>query len=580
MDAQTPASRPPNPSPRQFDYPTDTVGKALLYALERPADPPERAVFIQPGTGLVRWPIVLIYSAFALASLFSGWHNNDFESWTWFWVLAVISVVFQFLLLLGIWQVHREQARMPNGVDDRTRISVRILRQAALTGDDELAPAVTTSEESQAPPQPDADNAHLTVQPPQSRLQRGERVVWLFCVFAWIFNLVVQLISFDRRSDSWLPPGFYLFLSFLFLSQFILATLKSRAIHVEAREDGLHWGKHAIPWAEVRAWYVLSLNPVNTRTPLPNVVYGVVGQHASLTWLTYPRHVRESEPGQQLANIVQRHVSLPLRDLTPSVIRLSTEAIRRSPWRRSRLLATEDRQPRLPAAAFTFLVSVLVLLAGILTPHAQQWYFGGQAARLEAAPLAVLDPLTTDTLQWSPAPQEALKSFAFTPSGYVFSSPTGYACCDLSSLIPISMSNGLAEVTIHQNVDSDLSQVGIVFRADGNKRTALAFTVTPNGEWRLTQYDLGADGTLDHRYDLHYESNLFGIRSIGSIHQGRNATNRLAVLMQGTSYTFFINGQFVGGYAANDLPLTGRVGVYANSFDGSVTFSDLLISPA
>ena len=64
------------------------------------------------------------------------------------------------------------------------------------------------------------------------------------------------------------------------------------------------------------------------------------------------------------------------------------------------------------------------------------------------------------------------------------------------------------------------------------------------------------------------------------IHRGLDATNRLAVLMQGSSFTFFINGQFVGRYWAGGLPQSGKFGVYADGPHGPVTFSDLLIAPA
>lgn len=79
-----------------------------------------------------------------------------------------------------------------------------------------------------------------------------------------------------------------------------------------------------------------------------------------------------------------------------------------------------------------------------------------------------------------------------------------------------------------------------------------------------------------HERELRYEGVIFGV---GAIHRGLDATNRLAVLMRGSSYIFFVNGQFVGGYQANDLPQSGQVGVYVELMNGPITFSDLLISP-
>jgi hypothetical protein len=102
------------------------------------------------------------------------------------------------------------------------------------------------------------------------------------------------------------------------------------------------------------------------------------------------------------------------------------------------------------------------------------------------------------------------------------------------------------------------------------------FAITPSAEWHLLQFALGDDGSLSLEHELRYEGVLFGV---GAIHQGLDATNRLAVLMHGSSYTFFVNGQFVGGYQVDDLPQSGQVGVYAGGMNGPITFSDLLISP-
>ena len=73
----------------------------------------------------------------------------------------------------------------------------------------------------------------------------------------------------------------------------------------------------------------------------------------------------------------------------------------------------------------------------------------------------------------------------------------------------------------------------------------------------MLQFTMGDDGSLTHERDLRYEGVIFGV---GAIHRGVDATNRLAVLMNGSSYTFFVNGQFVGGYQASDLPQMGRWG--------------------
>lgn len=219
-------------------------------------------------------------------------------------------------------------------------------------------------------------------------------------------------------------------------------------------------------------------------------------------------------------------------------------------------------------------LTLLLHIAGIMLPYGQQWYFGGQLTHLETAEFAVSNPLTANTLRWTPAPPDAASSFHFTTSGYVFTSDT---CCDVNSRIASAVTNGLIEITIRQQSDFDLSNVGILFRANTSSHTALAFTITPGGEWHIQRLSLAADGTITDERDQRAEGIFWGVHPI---HQGQDATNWLAVLMDGASYTFYVNGQFLGGYHANDLPQTGQVGVYAEGTGGPTTFSDLVIAPA
>ncbi len=50
-------------------------------------------------------------------------------------------------------------------------------------------------------------------------------------------------------------------------------------------------------------------------------------------------------------------------------------------------------------------------------------------------------------------------------------------------------------------------------------------------------------------------------------------------MMRGTSYTFFINGQFVGNYQG-DGPTSGHVGFYSDLLSEGVGFSDFVVYPA
>jgi hypothetical protein len=130
---------------------------------------------------------------------------------------------------------------------------------------------------------------------------------------------------------------------------------------------------------------------------------------------------------------------------------------------------------------------------------------------------------------------------------------------------------------VRQQVDFDLNRAGFLFRANPASHTALVFAITPSAERLLLRFTCGDDGSLTHERELRYEGVIVGV---GAVHRGLDATNRLAVLMRGSSHTFFVNGQCVGSYQADDLPRSGQVGIYAEGMNGPITFSDLLIAPA
>jgi hypothetical protein len=81
---------------------------------------------------------------------------------------------------------------------------------------------------------------------------------------------------------------------------------------------------------------------------------------------------------------------------------------------------------------------------------------------------------------------------------------------------------------------------------------------------------------MTHEEELVYEGVL---SPVSAIRRGSDATNRLAVIMRGSSYAFFINDQFVGIYHDRG-PTTGRVGVFVDGLGDAVAFSDLAVYPA
>ncbi|MDE3228435.1 MAG: hypothetical protein KGO05_01030, partial [Chloroflexota bacterium] len=132
-------------------------------------------------------------------------------------------------------------------------------------------------------------------------------------------------------------------------------------------------------------------------------------------------------------------------------------------------------------------------------------------------------------------------------------------------------------VTVHHIAGSEYDWNGIILRGDQTKNRALIFAINSEGMWALDRLKLkpgdsgfGPDDSLIR---------LGLLTPMLAIHQGDTAVNRLAVIMRGGDYTFFVNGQYVGSY--HETQDTGdRIGLAAESDSMLVGFSDFAIYPA
>jgi hypothetical protein len=160
-------------------------------------------------------------------------------------------------------------------------------------------------------------------------------------------------------------------------------------------------------------------------------------ENTSLIWYYQAKPVYAAQDSQALAQIIHANVGLPRCDLTSSSSRLFEQL--RHTRARAKQAALEakvdapsnsDVAPHIASATLLFTLSVLVILAGILTPFARQQYYDAQIQQLEATYPPIRDPLTSDTLGWTPAPPDAAGSFMVSSNGYAF---TSVRCCALSS---------------------------------------------------------------------------------------------------------------------------------------------------
>lgn len=437
----------------------------------------EPAGEISPRVSHLRVSLFYLFVlAFTLGSLYSAWHGNSWYDLMWYWGIVGVALLAELLIFWGVWHAFRVRARSSETPDALPRPTLKMLYSAALVGDDELAPPVLPEKMSSDSSMGSAVDLEIfEVAPPQRRLRLETRLAAGFAGLAMLVGVLTSLPLFGG-SLKWQALVAFPPIAALNFWRFASETRQARTLKVETRADGLHWGTRAhrecsLPWSELRGWYIASLPQSNIYSSgQTTIIYAAVGEHKSLTWLSLrqPRWQARATPaldaGELLARQVQAHVSLPLRDLTPGVGRIIAER-KRHPQPTLRL------DPRVtgpvsylrlhPASMLIVGVTLLTLAAGVLMPYAQQRYFGGQLAQLDAAKSAIRAPLTADMLHWMPAPSDnPSQRFLFTPSGYVF--PTD-ACCDLNSRVAQPMSNGLVEVTAHQQSQFDLATVGILY---------------------------------------------------------------------------------------------------------------------
>jgi hypothetical protein len=585
----------------RFTQSREDLTKALAECLGRPivaspqttsdARQEQRRAFV------ALWLYSFFLLIFASASLYSAWSGFGSSDWGWFWIAAVLPFLLSALLFCAsaysAWRRHHPKPE----TSDASKLSVRKLRAAALTQDETLAPPLKPANTLDASPIAAPTTSVFRVLPGQRRYQMTLLAAQAFSTGPYIFIVLLQTATHSPWIFSW--QGLVCVPITLALSLWgtIQLIQKVRPFRVTVGEDGLRWRegrrKRFLPWDEARAWCVVFLAPERPRglsatLSWPNSIrsqpmtalYALIGENASLTWYYQAKPAYAARDSQALAQTIQTKVGLPLRNLTASSEQLYDQLRRERGRAKQATLETKDgpasnsdMAPPVASTAFIFTLSTLIVLAGILTPFAQQQYYGGQMQQLEAAQPQIRDPLTSDALGWTVAPPDKADTFSFTSKGYA----SERACCNVTSRVPGTMSDGLLEVGMRDDAVYEFDSAGLLFRADKSAHSVLVFTISPDQRWYLRQFTLGDDGSLSQERELRSEGFLIGV---GAIRKGQNAMNRLAVLMNGPTYSFFINGQYVGGYRADDLPQAGQVGVYVEYSSGPVTFSDLLISPA
>ncbi len=255
MNIQTAEREMPGYIPVVQIYPSDPVCRALVSGLEWPVESPRRGILKRAIDQLWgRWAAGILFLIVAMASLITLWYSNGALDWMLYWVFAGGALLLQMILLGVAWYVQRQQRVAPGGIYAPGQISIRTLLRGALAGDDGIAPAISIPVSAHAESQPDVVAATFRVVPPESRFLRGQQIMSavslaLGAVIAAMWALVLLMPRILSIPNFWPWQMFALVALPPFINglRFVAITRKVRAIQVEARADGLHWGRQKLP---------------------------------------------------------------------------------------------------------------------------------------------------------------------------------------------------------------------------------------------------------------------------------------------------------------------------------------------
>lgn len=489
--------------------------------LERKLHPSPRAKALPY---LIYIPLYILAIGFAVNDLLFLWQGQDSMD---FWANFAQSLLWPASLVLGFvtfWSDSRTAQYAP----------VNDLRQAARTGDATLAPIVTES-------------AALTLDPvstPASRIGPLSRPIKLshpFIVFAIILPGLAIIAAPLLYIFVSIQAGTLLATALLFLAS-VFGLLACRAfgpVYVRVDAEGLRWrkllgGRHHLAWRDAQA--LIRTGDVSLLMDHHKTTFILYGTECVFTWNINATARRRRVASQSLLRTISLHAGLPLRDVSTEVRRIAYAVRILSSARKPTKQMVNYRFRVLAIAMLPFIVMILLAAAiQINEPgHFERIYTQSH----NAAPLYA-DPLTHPDGDWPLTESIAFENGAYT----IKNDQSGFTTLVLA---PHRYDQALYEVTVSSQEDLDLpSGAGIAILGSAHPQPMLTFCVTPDGWWSLRWLDHGTDTAGSGDSIRKGDSN--------AIHRGSSAPNRIAVLVQGSDFTFYINGHYMTRYHDDHL---------------------------
>lgn len=548
-----------------------------------------------------------LLGVFALIGLLTVWWTSSLMGWFFFWMGFV--VVLGVAILSYLVNVRRVTRRNP-AWDSAAAV---VVRNAAVAGDAKNAPLAQMQPTPDSIPMAPESTSIAGLYRPRTLIVPGATSVASIVISSISLVLVLGVLVAIVLASSFFnfTGGSLVILSWQYLAFYVFGFVALLAAHIQQQRQrlpfsvtlqpqGVAWRqgrrRRSEPWSAAQALCVLDMFPMGGAFQ-PQRLYWLQFPQGALAWASTPLPVWTREQHKsgaasstddaawRLCAIATQRTGLPLRDMTGIAMRLSAFSPRLENARQT--LAPETpmyisapeqaridvqraqrrRQIRLRFGGQVVYVLALAGLAAGLYFGAPVAY-GAELSQAERSAPIFHASLRNDSNGWQTRGSDDL-SLWYTGDGMHVTS-----CCDEFAIAPRPVSDGVIEVTLHTVGDFDLDEAGLVLRADPQTDQALYFTITSGGGWRLTRGSMKQDSGPSN--DLVYEG-LF--TSVLGIHTGNDVTNRLAVIMRGSDYTFFVNGRYIGSYHDNQIA-GSRVGVYTDGTQDTSAFADFAIYPA
>lgn len=584
-----------------------------------------RKMGITVGLGGAGVCAILFLNLLAFSMLNTAWLDGNWHS---YWLFAVgpfrFEILFPFLSIASSWTATRLRQQPPAR-------RVRELRQAALRGDDDLAPIVQDGPEPFAEVElPAAVEVIPRLRPlilARSNLMLsagGFAIIFAaFLTLCAVFSVVFGWSDIALAGKYGDPYGMLLVVCFaafiaaiaaLFIYGWVLirraplghGRIPRRRRRIDAVVDpwGVRWifparplEEQRIAWEDARAFYQISYRSYADYAR--HTTYFLDAGDTLLAWKMVSTEWDELLAyNERFLRIITTQTGLPLRDLSDAAEEVGKSIVypkkmtreERAAAARAVREARRNRPRQRPSVALVascvgaLALFLLPALVGLRVQAIQRNYYNGIEARVLAQ-----HPIFTDSLvrpdsggPWliNGLPPAKAPSNGHDPSdsyqGGAYQITGGPAQWTVDATPPMVYGDAAVQVTVRQRGNKGYDGVGLVVRevGSGNAEGFVAFWVRPNGEWSLERsYSDAAhpNGTWEW---------LAGSSGDTPVHTGLGAANTVLVVMRGNEFICYVNGEWVAAAHDSAAPASGKVGVFLDDGANTGIYSDFAVYPA